>query len=39
MSTTDPKEHAHALIERLAPTQVAAVVGLLEDTLDAVGGL
>ena len=36
MSTTDRKEHAHALIERLAPTQVAAVVGLLEAMLDPV---
>jgi hypothetical protein len=36
MSTTDHKEHAHALIERLAPTQVAAVVGLLEAMLDPV---
>jgi hypothetical protein len=36
MSTTDPKEHAHALIERLAPTQIVAVVGLLEAMLDPV---
>jgi hypothetical protein len=36
MSTTDPKEHAHALIERLGPTQVAALVGLLEAMLDPV---
>ena len=36
MSTTDPKEHAHKLIERLPPTQVAAVVGLLEAMLDPV---
>jgi hypothetical protein len=36
MSTIDPKGHAHALIERLAPTQVAAVVGLLEAMLDPV---
>jgi hypothetical protein len=36
MSTTDPKDHAHALIERLAPTQIAAVVGLLEAMLDPV---
>jgi hypothetical protein len=36
MSTTDPKEHAHELIERLPPTQVAAVVGLLEAMLDPV---
>ena len=36
MPTTDPKEHAHELIERLPPTQVAAVVGLLEAMLDPV---
>jgi len=36
MSTTDPKEHAHELIERLPPAQVAAVVGLLEAMLDPV---
>jgi hypothetical protein len=30
MSTLAEKEHAHALIERLAPPQVAAVVHLLE---------
>ncbi len=30
----DPKEHAHELIERLAPRQVTAVVGLLEVMLD-----
>jgi hypothetical protein len=28
------KEHAHELIERMAPGQVAAVVGLLEIMLD-----
>ena len=28
------KEHAHELIERLAPRQVSAVVGLLEAMLD-----
>jgi hypothetical protein len=28
------KEHAHELIERLAPGQVSAVVGLLEIMLD-----
>jgi hypothetical protein len=32
----DTKEHAHELIERLAPRQVTAVVGLLEAMLDAV---
>ncbi len=31
-----PKEHAHELIERLAPHQVTAVVGLLEAMLDPV---
>jgi hypothetical protein len=36
MSSADPKEHAHELIERLPPTQVAAVVGLLEAMLDPV---
>ena len=30
MSTLGEKEHAHELIERLAPSQVAAVVHLLE---------
>ncbi len=30
------KHHAHELIERLAPRQVAAVVGLLEAMLDPV---
>ncbi len=28
------KNHAHELIERLAPSQVSAVVGLLEAMLD-----
>jgi hypothetical protein len=32
----DAKEHAHKLIERLAPTQLTAVVGLLEVMLDPV---
>jgi hypothetical protein len=32
----DSKEHAHELIERLAPRQVTAVVGLLEAMLDPV---
>jgi hypothetical protein len=36
MSTIHPKEHAHELIERLPPTQVAALVGLLEAMLDPV---
>jgi len=30
------KEHAHELIERMAPIQVSAVVGLLEAMLDPV---
>jgi len=33
---TKSKEHAHELIDRLAPSQVKAVVGLLEAMLDAV---
>ena len=32
----DAKEQAHELIERLAPRQVAALVGLLEAMLDPV---
>jgi hypothetical protein len=32
----DTKEHAHELIERLVPSQVSAVVGLLEAMLDPV---
>jgi hypothetical protein len=31
---TDPKQQAHELIERLAPGQVAAIVGLLQVMLD-----
>ncbi len=30
------KQHAHELIERLAPSQITAVVGLLEAMLDPV---
>lgn len=30
------KQHAHELIERLAPSQVSAVVGMLEALLDPV---
>ena len=30
------KEHAHELIERLAPSQVSAVIGVLEALLDPV---
>ena len=33
---SNPKEHAHELIERLPPSQLAAVVGLLEAMLDPV---
>ncbi len=36
MSTTETKEQAHELIERLAPNQVAAIVGLLKAMLDPV---
>jgi hypothetical protein len=36
MAHTDTKHHAHELIERLAPTQIAAVVSLLEVMLDPV---
>ena len=32
----DTKEHAHELIDRLAPRQVSAVLGLLEAMLDPV---
>jgi len=32
----NPKEHAHELIERLPPVQLAAVIGLLEAILDPV---
>jgi hypothetical protein len=32
----DTKEHAHELIDRLAPRQVTAVVGLLDAMLDPV---
>jgi len=34
--STDEKQQAHELIERLAPKQVSAVVGLLEAMLDPV---
>jgi hypothetical protein len=33
-SSTDEKQHAHELIDRMAPGQVSAVVGLLEIMLD-----
>ena len=32
--STDDKQHAHELIDRMAPGQVSAVVGLLEIILD-----
>jgi hypothetical protein len=34
--STDTKQHAHELIDRMAPSQVSAVVGLLETMLDPV---
>lgn len=33
---TDTKEHAHQLLDRLPPSQLTAVVGLLEAMLDPV---
>ncbi len=36
MSYSRTKEQAHELIERMAPSQVSAVVGLLETMLDPV---
>jgi len=33
---SNPKEHAHELIDRLPPSQLTAVVGLLEAMLDPV---
>ena len=33
-TATNPKQHAHELIDRMAPGQVSAVVGLLEIMLD-----
>jgi hypothetical protein len=36
MSHERTKEQAHELIERMAPSQVSAVVGLLESMLDPV---
>jgi hypothetical protein len=32
--STDERQHAHELIDRMAPGQIAAVVGLLEIILD-----
>lgn len=34
MPQANPRQHAHELIDRMAPGQVAAVVGLLEIMLD-----
>jgi hypothetical protein len=34
MAPADDRQHAHELIDRMAPGQVAAVVGLLEIMLD-----
>lgn len=36
MSYAHTKEHAHELIDRMAPSQVSSVVGLLETMLDPV---
>ena len=36
MTQLQSKQHAHELIERMAPSQVAAVVSLLETMLDPV---
>lgn len=36
MAHADSKQHAHELIERMAPNQVSAVVTLLETMLDPV---
>ncbi|MGA7219766.1 MAG: hypothetical protein WBX38_15705 [Candidatus Sulfotelmatobacter sp.] len=36
--STDDKQHAHELIDRMAPGQVAAVVGFLEIMLDPLAG-
>jgi hypothetical protein len=35
-NTPETKQHAHALIDRLPPTQLAALVDLLETMLDPV---
>ena len=35
-ATTNPKQHAHELIDRMAPGQLSAVVGLMEILLDPV---
>ena len=33
---TDPRQHAHQLIDRLPETQISALVGLLETIVDPV---
>ena len=35
-TTTNPRQQAHELIDRMAPSQVSAVVSLLETMLDPV---
>ena len=36
LASRDTKQHAHELIDRMAPGQVSAVVGLIETMLDPV---
>ena len=36
LASKDKKQHAHELIDRMVPSQVSAVVGLLEVMLDPV---
>jgi hypothetical protein len=36
MQATDAKQYAHELIDHMAPSQIAAAVGLLESMLDPV---
>jgi hypothetical protein len=36
LASIDTKQHAHELIDRMAPSQVYAIVGLLETMLDPV---
>ena len=35
-TVTNPKQQAHKLIDRLAPSQVSAMIGLIETMLDPV---
>lgn len=35
-TATNPKQHAHELIDRMAPSQVSAMVSLIETMLDPV---